>query len=75
MSTYILQVDDAVGTYPEYDNYVTVVLAAYDRALRGLAATVVQVDGPANDLRFTPLVTVGPPLVPTISTSPKEVPA
>lgn len=69
MTTYALDTGQP-GTYRTFDNYVSAVLAAYDAALRGDTATVVQVDGAANDLTFKPLVTTRPPITPP-STSPR----
>lgn len=62
-TTHILDVGET-GRYRGFPNYVSAVLAAYDSALKGTAATVVQVDDVPEGLKFTPLCTVAPPTTP-----------
>lgn len=71
---YALAIGEQSGTYPLFAEYRLAVWEAIDLARSGETVTLLQVDGPSDDLRFTPLVTVSPPLVPTHSTSP-EAPA
>lgn len=70
--SYLLQIDDAVGDYPTAQNQGEAIFKALDEVRQGHTVTIVIVNTVRGDeLHFSPLCTITPPVVPTFSTSPE----
>lgn len=71
MTTYAIAAEGQIGRYPTASTFDAALARAFSATEFGMTVTVLKVEGPDDDLTFTPVVTLCPPITPTTSTSPE----